>query len=91
MKSIQELIEFSKQNNRICPQPQIWNKLYEKLKNKERSGSGWKPSLPLILGAWGYTSDLEKQKRFQEHLKWADDHNQLQEIIDFVESLTESQ
>lgn len=34
--TLEKVIAFCKQNNRICPQPQYWNELWGKLKNKRQ-------------------------------------------------------
>ncbi len=75
--------------DRVCPQPQKWNELWQILKNKQRVGAGWKPALPLILGAWYHTSNLEKKIRFQEHLTWAEKENQTDEVKEFLNKLNE--
>lgn len=91
-KSFEQVADFAKQNGRICPQPQIWNNLYNSLKDKTMKQTGvWEPPLPLILAAWWDTSDFEKQQRFLTHLKWGEAHNQLNELFDFLLALTEDQ
>ena len=38
---------------RVCPQPQAWQRLWDMLPGKHRTGGGWSPPLPLILaGVW---------------------------------------
>jgi len=85
------LINYCKEKNRICPMPNYWNELYDKLKNKKRKGNGWEPALPLILAAWYYTPALLKQLRLIEHLEWAKQQDQLQEISDYLRNLKEEQ
>jgi hypothetical protein len=51
-------------NNRICPLPGYWNDFYNILFKEV----GMKLNVPLILGAWNFTSDNEKSLRFNEHL-----------------------
>lgn len=70
--------------------PKDWNKLYGLLKNKKQNpNGGWTPSLPLILAAWYNTMPIEKQLRFKEHIKWAEDKGQIDEIGVYVRSLNE--
>jgi hypothetical protein len=71
INNLEELIAYCKDKNRICPQPQMWNVLWEKLKNKRRINSGWQPPLPLILAAWWDTPAISKQIRLIEHIRWA--------------------
>jgi hypothetical protein len=71
--------------------PRDWNKLYQKLKNKNQKPSGgWEPPLPLILAAWDATMPIEKQLRFKSHLEWARDQGQLAEIGQYLRSLNDS-
>ena len=69
---LQELLEYVTTENRICPQPQRWNYLWKMLPDKKRVGNGWRPPLPLILGAWWHTSDLEKTERLKQHIEYAE-------------------
>jgi hypothetical protein len=84
--------QFCTTNNRLVPMPQQWNELYSRLKNtRQKPSGGWEPPLPLILGAWDYSTPIEKQLRFKEHLHWAQEQGQLEEIDGFLRSLTETQ
>jgi hypothetical protein len=88
----EKLINYVSYNNRVCPQPQLWNKLWEKLKDKERVGSaGWNPPVPLILAAWWDSSDNSKKQRLIEHLNWAEKKGQLDEIGSYIYKLTEEE
>lgn len=89
-KSFETVWELCNSNGRVCPMPTPWNQLFKMLKDtKQNSDGGWTPSLPLILNAWHETSSMEKQLRFKEHIQWASDNNQLEEIENFLRSLTE--
>ncbi len=70
--------------------PQVWNALWETLPDRHRVGDGWEPPLPLILGAWHFTSNLEKMLRLEEHIRWAEQHGRLAEVDQFLRSLPES-
>lgn len=50
---------------------------------------GWEPSLPLILAAWHVTMPIEKQLRFKEHIQWAKENGQIDEIGAYLRSLSE--
>lgn len=86
----QSLLAYCRENGRVCPKPDAWNKLWELLPERRQIDSGWQPSLPLILGAWAYTSNLEKMLRLAEHIEWADKHGNLPEAAAFVRKLTEN-
>lgn len=88
METFETLWEYCTANKRVIPKD--WNKLYEMLKNKKRKQSGgWEPSLPLILAAWHTTMPIEKQLRFKEHIQWAFDNQQIEEIGNYLRSLSE--
>lgn len=55
-------------NNRVCPKPQVWNKIWSHIQNESKE----KISVPLILGAWHFTSDEEKKNRFLYHIHKAE-------------------
>ncbi len=58
----------------VCPQPLSWNRVFTKLMwHWERSSRTLpRPPTPLILGAWGFTTNDEKASRWTETLQWAD-------------------
>ena len=60
------------------------------LPERRQIGAGWEPSVPLILGAWNFASNLEKMLRLAEHIQWADDHGELAEASAFLRSLEET-
>ena len=85
------LLKYVQAEGRICPQPQRWNELWEMLPDKERVGLGWRPSLPLILGAWGHTSGFEKMLRLREHIEYAASKGVLGSVEHFLRSLPSDQ
>lgn len=89
MSTLAEVFTESSRDGRVCPKPQAWQKLYDLLPDKHRSGTGWEPSLPLILGAWSDAPNLSKMLRFREHLEWAAKHDCLDSICDFLRKLPE--
>jgi len=91
MATIEQIMEEARKNNRVCPQPQQWQQLYELLPNKKRKGLGWEPSLPLILAAWWDTPAISKMQRLQEHFEWAAAHGYLDPIAEFLQNLSEEQ
>jgi hypothetical protein len=71
MTTLEDLRAEASKDRRVCPQPMIWNQLWELLPDRRRVGAGWEPPLPLILAAWWEASDSDKRSRFQSHLRWA--------------------
>lgn len=90
-ESAENLIAYSRENGRVCPQPSLWNDLWNMLPERHQIGAGWEPPLPLILGAWHYASNLEKMARLAEHIQWADKHGKLAEASAFLRRLAESE
>lgn len=89
MISVDQVFAVATENDRVCPQPQKWQQLYNILPNKLRKEAGWEPPLPLILAAWWSTSPIAKRSRLQEHIEWAATHGCLNQVHDFMKSLSE--
>lgn len=90
--SMDNLLEFCTSNKRVCPKPNKWSELFKLLKNKKQnSDGGWTPSLPLILAAWYDASASDKQLRFKEHIQWAIDHDQTEEVQEYLNSIKEDE
>lgn len=85
-ETFETLWKYCESNNRLCPMPMKWKELYEMLKNRRQ----WKPSLPLILTGWYESSPLHKYLVFQEHIQWATDNNQIEEVGRYLRSLSEN-
>ena len=90
-EKLEALIEYVKSDGRICPMPDCWNHLWEILPDKKQVGSGWEPSLPLILAAWSDTPHLAKILRFHEHIRYAAEHGVLDEADSFLRGLKQDQ
>jgi hypothetical protein len=91
MSTLEATLALTLQDKRVCPIPQAWQRLYKLLPDTQRVGNGWEPPLPLILGAWDFSSDLDKRLRLQEHLRWADAHHALPAVHQFLSTLTPDQ
>lgn len=90
-ETMEELWAYCTSNRRLVPLPPEWAKLHGMLKGaRQLPSGGWEPAAPLILAAWEFTMPIEKQLRFQEHIEWARDHCQLDEIGRFLRALPES-
>ena len=84
MATLEEALAEIQKNNRVCPQPQKWQQLYEMLPQKQRKGAGWEPGLPLILAAWWDAPELAKMLRLREHIEWSAAHGCLDEVFNFL-------
>jgi hypothetical protein len=58
---------------RVCPNPIPWDQAFERLKNHTKCRSCIPPSppIPLILGGWVATNDLQKMQRWEATIAWA--------------------
>ena len=90
MATLEEAFELIKKNNRVCPQPYRWQELYEMLHDKQREEGGREPPLPIVLGAWWHSSELQKMMCLQEHIKIALELNCLDEVFNFLSELPET-
>jgi hypothetical protein len=61
------------------------------LPKKQRVGEGWDPPLPLILSAWGNTTDLEKMLRLKVHIEYAHENGVFQQVDAFLRSLPDDE
>ncbi len=87
--SVESLIAYCRENDRVCPLPQHWQKLWEMLPDRKRVGAGWEPSLPLILAAWHDTPAISKMLRLAEHIEWAAQHDTLESVAGLLRNLRE--
>lgn len=72
-------------NNRVCPNPNYWNDFYNMLVKTYPDKTILKP---LILAAWNFTSDSEKQIRFIEQISLVD-FNTKNSLSDYLKRLSE--
>ena len=91
MTTLEEVLAEAQKNDRICPKPDKWNRLYRMLPKGRSSDGKREPALPLILAAWWGTSGLQKMQRFREHIEWADAHGCLKKVGAFLRSLPEEE
>jgi len=58
----------------VCPQPGVWNELWQKLKifSKNRACTPPEPPKPLVLGYWYGSTDQQKRDRWDETVRWAE-------------------
>ena len=78
-----------KKNNRVCPLPLKWNAMWEILNKNKGNHDDEELLVPLILAAWGITSNLEKIVRLQSQIRWASKSGCLPEVYEFLVNLNE--
>lgn len=84
------LLQYAGEKDRVCPVPLRWDELWKMLPDRRRERSDWEPPLPLILGAWWHTSNLDKIVRLRVHIEWANEHGVLEQVDSFLRGLPES-
>ena len=67
MSNKQELINYIAVNGRVCPMPQKWMAIFRIISNELPPNK----LVPLILEAWNFTEDSEKQQRLIEQIEFA--------------------
>src|ERR1043166_9218232 len=82
------LLEYVRQNGRVCPMPDRWNVLWKMLPGRRQVGGGSQPPRPLILAAW-YTAALLRMIRLEEHIRYADAHGVLVKVDRYLRRLPE--
>jgi hypothetical protein len=87
--TVECLIAYCREGNRICSLPPMWNRLREMLPNRNRVGNSWQSSPPLILAAWHDTPSIQKMFRLAEHIEWAAQHGALGSVARFLRELRE--
>ena len=71
----------------ICPRPPVWAKISTKIFKASPELKDEREYQPLILGAWAYTSDKQKNDRFKKQLKLAYKNNTLNNVISYLQKL----
>lgn len=84
------VLALTTQNDRVCPLPQQWSRLYDLLPGRQRVGSSWQPPLPVTLAAWDDTPSILKIARLREHIEWAHSHGAIEQVGTFLASLPEA-
>jgi hypothetical protein len=88
-ETVESLVTYCRENDRVCPLPPLWNRLWEMLPDRSRIGVDWQPPPPLILAAWHHTPAMLKMLRLADHIEWAAKHEALEPIGKFLRELPE--
>lgn len=70
---------------RVCPNPIPWNEIFKQLSKHAEAHrcNPPAPPRPLILAGWAFSSDIEKKRRWEETVAWANS-NGCSEIVSGV-------
>jgi hypothetical protein len=85
--STTEILAACDAAGRVCPKPQRWYELSQLLQEHHQIAGGEAPPVPLILAGWVFTSNLDKEYRLQQQLKWAEQRGCLDVVAAFLDRL----
>lgn len=83
--NVEDVLLETRRNNRICPKPLVWRRLYEWLPNKCEQLA----RVPATREEWDELPPLEKRARLREHIEWAAVQGVLQKVHDALKALPE--
>jgi hypothetical protein len=84
--SADALMVRARQNNRVCPRPSQWVRLYGVLDGPRYENL---PPPPVQPWMWRKLSSLQKRLSFREYVEWAERHGRLQQVARFMDDLAE--
>lgn len=83
--TLDDLLTEIRRNNRVCPQPSVWKKLYDYLPNKTPQLA----SVPATVQEWQMTPPLQKRARLRQHIEWAAAQGVLKQVHKALAALPE--
>ena len=87
----EKLVEESRRNNRVCPQPLKWIELDLSLRAAVPEAVAASLPPPLPPREWKTTTALAKRLMFRNVLDWAGANGQVEATLAFVRALPEAQ
>jgi hypothetical protein len=86
-KTLSDLLDYCKSNNRVCPKNIYWNAFYSLLPDKEEK----RPPVPLLVPESGIIHDSFRQLRLSDQVYWAYYTGAIKKGDHFLRSLSEDQ
>ncbi len=84
--TLDEVLVEVRKNNRVCPLPTVWIRLFAVLPNKPET----LPKVPSTREDWSRTSALQKRSRLREHVEWAASQGVLGQVYEILRALPET-
>lgn len=84
---LEDYIEKLNRRGVICPRPFYWGRISTKILRASPELRNEREYQPLILGAWAYTSDKQKNERFKKQLKLAYKNNTFKKVNSYLQKL----
>jgi hypothetical protein len=88
---LKDLLDICSRNDRVCPHPPEWARLWEIIIGHKQAGMRWSPQRPMILAQWWDTTAGEKRVCLEQHIRWASEHGILEKVDNFIRNLSEEQ
>lgn len=86
--NVESTLALVQKNDRVCPRPIHWVKLYRLLPGRHETPQGRVPPPPLLETGENAPA-LLKILRLKEHIRWAAERGALAEVHRFLEQLRE--
>jgi hypothetical protein len=83
--TVDDVLIEARRNNRVCPLPAIWQRLYAYLPNTGPHLS----AVPASQGEWRDVPSLQKRARLREHVEWAASQGVLRQVYEALRKLPE--
>ena len=83
--SVDDVMQEVRRNNRLCPKPLVWQRLYEWLPHKGPQ----LPAVPATRAEWDQLSPMQKRSRLREHIEWAEMQGVLHKVHEALKALPE--
>lgn len=71
----------------ICPEPGYWWDFWEIIEKRKKIKCAWEPPMPLVLASWHESPPFLKTIAFDQQLKWANEHEIIDEVDEFLRKL----
>lgn len=84
-----DVMAICRTNDRICPLPAVWEKMYLCLPVERRGATIVRAPFPIERRRWNLVSDLLKQERLREQFLWADARGGLFGVQRFLAEMRE--
>lgn len=84
--TIDDVLVEARRNNRVCPLPAIWQRLYAYLPNTGPHLS----KVPATHAEWQQVPSLQKRARLREHIEWAASQGVLRQVYEALRELPEN-
>jgi hypothetical protein len=84
--TLDDVLVEVRRNNRVCPLPTVWMRLYALLPNKPAKLA----PVPATRDEWSRMPSLQKRARLREHIEWAATQGVLAQVHEVLRALPEA-